>query len=449
MLLLFFVAVFMVIIATYLLFIAGSVAVCRLLQRNKRYYYRTNHFVSVSSMVYRMKRNGAGLASICILSTMILVMLSSTVCLYIGAEDAVRSRYPREVIVEAAYGEETPDLQAVRDVVARVLAEARMQPQNVLDYRYATVSAVFRENRAALDSEGLSLNVSGQARQILFVPLEAYNALADAPETLDAGEILVYSAKGDYPYDTLALEDFEVLRVKKRVPEFVTNGMDSAQMASSIFVVVPNYEEMVRLVNGRLASLGNERTYRHDYYAFDLGVSEERQIFIRDEIAKGMREILDTDARFARIVVESRVMEHVNFNAIYGGFLFLGVLLGIVFLFATVLIMYYKQVTEGYEDESRFDIMQKVGMTPQEIKRSVNSQVLTVFFLPLVAAGLHVAFAFPMIAKMLMLFGLTNLRLFVLVTLVCFLIFALFYVLVYRITSYAYLTIISGKKRWA
>ena len=133
-----------------------------------------------------------------------------------------------------------------------------------------------------------------------------------------------------------------------------------------------------------------------------------------------------------------------------GGFFFLGVLLGIVFLFATVLIMYYKQITEGYEDESRFDIMQKVGMTPREIKRSVNSQVLTVFFLPLVTAGVHVAFAFPMIAKLLLLFSLTNVKLFTLVTLGCFLVFALFYILVYRITSYAYLKIISGdKKRWA
>ena len=198
----FFVAVIMVIIATYLLFVAGSVALCRLLQKNKRYYYRTNHLISVSSMAYRMKRNGAGLASICILSTMVLVMLSSTACLYLGAEDSLRSRYPRNLVVDTAFLEES-DTVPVRAAVDEVLTRHGEEAQNVLHYRYLDVAGYFLEDQVIFDQSkltGFSLADYSDVRQMFIVPLEDYNRLMGTEETLEAHEVLLYSTKSDYSF---------------------------------------------------------------------------------------------------------------------------------------------------------------------------------------------------------------------------------------------------------
>ncbi len=197
----------------------------------------------------------------------------------------------------------------------------------------------------------------------------------------------------------------------------------------------------------RAASVGYEkaRPIVHDYYGFDLSCSDEEQQQIFSEIEERIRDMELTDSQFPVTSKECVAKERASLYSLYGGFFFLGILLGLVFLLAAVLIIYYKQVSEGYEDQSRFFIMQKVGMTKQEIRRSINSQILTVFFLPLLAAGVHVSFAFPMIRKLLLLLGLTDVKLFVMVMLGSYLLFAVFYVLVYRITSRAYYSIVSGK----
>ncbi len=447
----FFVAVIMVIIATYLLFVSGSVTICRLLQKNKKYYYKTNHFISVSSMRYRMKRNGAGLASICILCTMVLVMVSSTVCLYIGKEDSLRMRYPRNynlnVSVESLdmlHGE--PVRQSL-DALDSICENHGYAPTNVLSYPTAAFAGLIQNDRILLEvpeSVNQLMDIEN-LWQFFIISLEDYNRLMGASETLADDEVMVYTTK-DQTYDapTLTIGTGEPLKVKKQAESFVDNGVDAMQVIASLYIIVPDFDTAVTEFSEQQTPA--ELNY---IYAFDLSCSDDAQITLQEEMDAALSEIetqAGEDSGFS-LLLEGVASERSFFYGMYGGLFFLGILLGIVFIFAAVLIIYYKQVSEGYEDQSRFEIMQKVGMTRREIRRSINSQVLTVFFLPLIMAGVHLGFAFPLIRKLLLIFSLTNFKLLILVTVCCYLIFAFFYVLVYRATSRAYYSIVSTGER--
>lgn len=464
----FFVAVIMVIIATYLLFIAGSVTVCRLLQKNKRYYYKTNHFVSVSSMVYRMKRNGAGLASICILCTMVLVMLSGTVCLYVGTEDSLRSRYPRNIVLDTSFADmgimESGKIDQIRELAEQSVKEAgdgKLTAENILDYRLAEFSGLLADGGIYTYGEGryaFQMSTAANVWQIFMVPLEDYNRLMNQNETLEPDEVLIYTTKAVYDKNTIAVNDGEAKKIKKVVPEFVGNGVDAEQVIPSMFIFVPDLAAAAEPLEGLVDEWGYPILGLHWNYGFDLDCKDEIQNQILDRIEEAVNprpaagdleqeteseKESDTVEPPFYVSSEGVARERSGFYGVYGGLFFLGILLGVVFVFAAVLIIYYKQVSEGYEDQSRFEIMQKVGMTDKDIKRSVNSQVLTVFFLPLIMAGIHLAFAFPLVHKLLILFSLKNLKLLLIVTLFCYLIFALFYMLVYRITSKEYYKIVS------
>lgn len=448
----FFVAVIMVIIGTYFLFIAGSVSFCKLLQKNKRYYYKTHHFISVSSMVYRMKRNGAGLASICILCTMVLVMVSSTICLYIGTEDSLRTRYPRHINLDTtiqAFNEaDEVQMDKIRQISAEVVSEYGQEMSQVLDYRVAGLVGYLNEDQIILDESRLTeFHWDGYSDvwQIYVVPLEDYNRLMGQSETLEADEVLIYTTKmGEYTADTITFEDGNPMRVKKVVDDFADNGVDAMQVIPSLYIFVSDFQKVVEPLLG-MENLTSGIVSLHWFYGFDLNCEDEKQIEIMDELGRRI-DLLEIESGEGAPITsyEAVAKERTSFYGLYGGLFFLGVLLGIVFLFAAVLIIYYKQISEGYEDQSRFEIMQKVGMNRREIKKSINSQILTVFFLPLLTAGVHLCFAFPLIYKLLALFSLTNLSLLILVTVICYLIFSLFYVVIYRVTSHAYYSIVSG-----
>ena len=443
----FFVAAIMVIIATYLLIMAGSVALCRILQKNKGYYYKTNHFVSVSSMAYRMKRNGAGLASICILCTMVLIMVSSTACLYMGTEDSIRSRYPRHINLygnaatqQVLWGEAPQDTQAQAEALVE---EQGYTLQNVQTYRTAAFGGVIEGNQIRFDNSIYSNRWDTVAKicQFFVVPLADYNRVVGAQETLKADEVLIYSTKElSYGEDTIRLGDGPEYTVKKQVSQFVKNGIDSMQIFPTVYLFVNDPEALIKPVeNVIMEDSGSSPLTYQWYYGFDLSCDQEAQEALYEVL---MNRLENTPDFF--VYGECAAAERGYLYGMYGGLFFLGILLGIVFVFAAVLIIYYKQISEGYEDQSRFAIMQKVGMSKKDIRRSINSQILTVFFLPLIAAGVHLAFAFPMIRKLLLLFSLTNFPLLVGVTAACYLVFALFYLLVYRATSRSYFAIVSG-----
>ncbi len=442
---LFFVAVLMVIGATYLLFMAGSVTLCKVLKKNKKYYYKTNHFVSLSSMMFRMKRNGAGLASICILSTMVLVMVSGTVSLFLGTEDSLRSRYPRNLVVN------TPSLEdgvvsQVNQIVEGALEKYGVREENVLHYRQLVMSGMAEGNQMILDyaNKGeFSYTEYENIRQIMVVPVEDYNQIMGTDETLDRQEVLVCNTKTDWQenYQELILEGLGTWKIKDQV-EFVDNGIDAMQIIPTTYLFVSDVSVMEEMYQSYPKA--GEQFEFWNYYGTDLDCSDETQSLIAQEISAGLQSLGEQDPAFSATTVECVGAERMDFYSTYAGLFFLGILLGIVFLLGMVLIMYYKQVSEGYEDQSRFEILQKVGMTEREIRKSVNSQVLTVFFMPLIWAGIHTAFAFPMIYRLLQLFSLHNMWLLIGITGGCFLGFGLVYVLMYLLTSKSYYKIVRG-----
>lgn len=447
----FFVAVVMVIVATYLLLIAGSVVLCRLLQKNKSYYYKPNHFVSVSSMVYRMKRNGAGLASICILSTMVLVMLSSTGCLFIGAEDALRQQFPFDFSVNLSFHDQADcneeNLAPVRAIVEGAAGDAM---KDEIEYTIAeTAGLLEKDGNLILDSGALSDYSYDDLRQVYILPLSDYNSLMDANETLEPGEVLLFSTGRAYPYDTISLGGGEARTVRQA--EAFREVVTQVQPVTSYYLFVPDFVEYVDPLLDMVSASGRSLTYCYHLIQYNLDCDLETQIQVEDTIQEQLGSYLfDEEGNDQGVLkgfgTNSFASSREDFYSLYGSLFFLGILLSIVFVFAAVLMIYYKQISEGYEDQARFEIMRKVGMTKGEIRRSINSQVLTVFFLPLLLAGLHLAFAFPLIWKLIQFVGVTNLPLLIGVNVGCFLVFGLFYAVVYRVTSNVYYGIVSGAR---
>lgn len=448
---LFFLAVVMVILATYFLFIAGSVVLCRLLQKKKNYYYKTKHFVSLSSMIYRMKRNGAGLASICILSTMVLVTVSSTICLFVQAEDGVNKRYPQDIFMRlgtaggTALNEE--DTAPYINAVEEILAEHGEAAENLKDYRMYSMDvyqdgADFQIDLNQVSQIGMG---NGEIRSVYVIPLEDYNTISGSSAELGDNEVFIYPYKMNYDYDTVDFEGLGTWKAEKLDTEPFCIGEADANALGSLFLVVKDISVMDQMCEVKNESLAGEWTSSiQRCYGFDLACGDEKQ----SEIYNGIMERFTSMDSGVSWYTESKAQSRAEYVALFGGLFFLGILLGAVFLFGTVLIMYYKQISEGYEDQNRFDILMKVGMSRKEVKQSINSQVLTVFFLPLIAAGVHMAFAFPLISRILKLITMrTDENVFLLVTVCCYLVFALFYVIVYWVTSKSYYTIVSAAKK--
>ena len=454
----FFVAVCMVIVATYLLFISGSVMLCRLLQKNKHYYYKPNHFVSVSSMVYRMKRNGAGLASICVLSTMVLVIMMGAGSLYAGKEDSLNTRYPREFAVSVdfltdgetkRYSEEKADDFYAQ--VDEVLNSCDVTPENAEQVLSTTATGMLKDGALILDPstvDAANTETMEYVTQIYLIPLSAYNQCMGTDKTLNSGEVFLHCVRRTYDAPVITLSDGTVLTVKEHLTDMMGSGEAAMQIIPSMFIVTDDIEAVMESFNKELGSMSGKYKCRLEVsYSFDADLSEEQQMELGEAIRERVRELDYTgDGGFYSYNVACKAEERADFYGLFGGIFFLGIFLSILFLAATVLIIYYKQVTEGYEDEARFEIMRKVGMTAKDIRKSINSQMLTVFFLPLVTAAIHTAFAFPIVQKLLAIFNLQNTVLSLMVTLVAIVIFGIFYGVVYKITSNAYYAIVSGNK---
>ncbi len=447
---LFFVAVIFVIVGTYALFIAGSVALAKVLKKNKAYYYKPSHFVSVSGMTYRMKRNGAGLASICILSTMVLVMLSTTVCMFAGVEKTSQLRYPMDVTTMIGLSDGLEEECAVFE------AEMHRKADNLgvkieHEVKYNTWNAyvedkntgVFRTGEASSEVNPVQLN---------FFSIDAYNDtnLTGEKISLGDGEALILTYDYEYSFDTFEINDVK-LSVKEVKP---TNGnftflatLFSNSIPQILVFTNDSAAELYRQVKN--VSEG-EKCYVNRYIGWDVSDCDDETL---DQLCSDIRQIwLDgntaenTDWTLSTVYTDTYVNDFNYQVATYGGLFFLAIILGLVFISGTVLIMYYKQVTEGYEDAERYEIMKKVGMTEREIKKSINSQILTVFFAPLIAAGVHIAFAYNMIKLILRVMVAAAGSTFFYTTLICYAVFAVFYIAVYLITSKAYYRTISYGK---
>ena len=430
----FFIAATLVVVGTYLLFTAGSIAFLKLLRSSKSYYYRTGHFISVSGMIYRMKQNAVGLANICILSTMVLVMISATSSLMIGIDDVVNSRYPYDFVVYSREDTEERS-EALYARVRELQQEQGLSVTDEVEYSYLVFSAMQEGNSFRVSRENVLLDAD-KIVNLYVITLDEYNGAAGANASLSDGEILLYDSQGGYNAPSLKLFDREY-QVKAVLDDFPGKGLMAANIASSYFLVVPGQQEMDAIYAKQKEALTNIASEPDSFYAFDTDAAQEEQ----RAFAAALLDLMQNGE--LKGSPDSKVDADAIYLKLYGGFFFLGLFLGVLFLMAAVLIIYYKQISEGFEDRERFAIMRKVGLSRREVRAAIRSQVLTVFFLPLLVAGVHVAAAFPLMSRLLALLYLSNTRLYMACTAVSFLVFAAFYVIVYLLTARTYYRIVS------
>lgn len=447
----FFIAVLMVIVATYLLLVSGSVTLCRMLRRNKRYYYQTRHFISVSAMAYRMKRNGAGMATICILCTMVLVILTSTVCLYGGTDSMVDAICPQDINLtiglEARDGEENwKRLDAMQQMALDVTEEMGLTPENITSQRALVATGKVQNGDYGIitDADSLKANVL----ELTVYPLSVYEQATGETVTLADRELLYASFKTKETFSSMSFygsAPYRMIRAEKELPKRLLSA--DYRSAWGCLVVFTNDAEAFRSEITALVGEKSGEAMMMDRLALHFDLASEADTDTQEKLVKTLRsEAMKSTGKdfygMSSLSVDTRALCRMDYLSLFGGLFFLGMVLGPLFSIAAVLIMYYKQICEGYEDAERFAVMRKVGLTDAEIRRSVNSQVLTVFFAPLLMAGLHMLFAMPMIRLILGAFGLHNDSLFYGIGIGCYVVFAVIYALMYLLTSRRYYRIV-------
>ena len=424
-LLLFFVAVVLVILGTYLLFLTGITALLKLLKKNKRFYYKLNHFTAISGMLYRMKQNAAGLASICILFTALLVTVSTTFSLYTSMDGLLRARYPRNVLV-SAYGANQEAKDLIRRNVAETAEHLGLSLEHVIDREGWNITT------ARVGKELHTQEVPSEAYAVLDIFTEReFERFSGQEVNLSEDQVLLFDPLGTFPAgDTLQIDGntFAIVPCNYKMPDAST----MAQIYEQYYLVFQSGAVVERL----LAPSGSNiaPTFSYD---FDLAGASAQDIQSFSD-ALGDKDFSGPGVSYQQLLWEDSSSSRQAFLNLYGGLFFLGLFLGILFLLGTALIIYYKQVSEGYEDAKRFTIMQQVGMSHREVKQSIHSQILLVFFLPLLTAVLHLAFAFPMLEKILLVMGLADFWLIFLSTLGCVGVFALCYLAIYALTARTY-----------
>lgn len=416
----FFIAVICVIIGTYALFIAGSIVVLKMLRKNKAYYYNPKHFTSVSGMIYRMKQNGAGLANICVLSTMVLVMVSTTVSLYAGMEDILDSRFPRDVSIVCNEADTNKE-ETLQRLIKEQCEKAGVKITDRVRYRYGSMNAVLKGNNLEKVEQYYPDN---HFYYVEMITQEEYNRIEKQNVSLKEQEILTYTTNGKCGKKQINIAG-QNYQVKKELSEMTSQPKSTAEMYKTLYIVFANAEQIERIESFSYADKFNLKG--------DDGKQKETLEQIQNEFYE----------KFPDGTMESRMLSRSSFYELYGGLFFIGIYLGSMFIMATVLIIYYKQISEGYDDRERYQIMQKVGMSKKEVKRSIRSQVLSVFFLPLVVAVIHVAVAFKVMTKILGVLNLTNVSLFAVCTIITIAVFAVFYIIVYSITAKEYYRIVN------
>lgn len=448
----YFLAVFAVIIGTYCLFTSVSIAVLKALRRNKRYYYKAKHFISVSGMLYRMKRNAVGLANICILCTMVMVMVSGTLSLYLGSEEQVNVHCPSDVVVETTYyassaedhvyneetGEETIEYHTPYDAAAMdawfedYFAAHKLTPSSAKAVEYYTFTAVDSEDHVSLVT-AVTAETYAQLTGEAAPELAPGEALAHVPSGYKFGDGLNFLDKDG---NTLSIQFVGEAQLSSAQVELNTAILSQSE-DDDIVLVVPDRAALLELVAGQE---NGSYVWRGQY---DFDASDEALAAMVDDYFAASSEGDGVDAGYYDVLrIDLRSETERDVYGLSGGFLFLGVFLGIVFLMATVLIIYYKQVSEGYEDNARFEIMRKVGLSEREARRAIRSQILTVFFMPILVAAIHIAFDFNLVVLLLCLFSLTNVKLTALCTLGTLLVFCAVYAVVYALTARSYYKIV-------
>lgn len=442
---LFFVAVLLVIIGTFALFTAGSIALLKLLRNNKKFYYNKRHFMAVSGMLYRMKQNAAGLASICILSIMVLVVISTTVSMYVGIQDELMARYPNDVCVTVDYNSVIDKSSEIEKAIFDEIDSAEVK--NKKAFSYLSVFVGQKGDGFTTDKEHLSYQNS-YLFYILskddFIKID--NNFKDKIGNISKGEAVVVLNK---KYDKKDIKIFgKNYKVNKSFEHTEDNDLYVISTLNGLgYIILDNDESVQELYDVQEKMLGKGANYYTNKIRFDFKSGNKKQKAaaykkIDNAVKKYFKENKNDKKEISSYWVESRQENEQNFYLLYGGLFFLGIFLGTMFLIVTVMIIFYKQITEGYDDRERYQILEKVGMSSREVKDTIKSQIRIVFVLPIFAAAVHVTAAFPMVNRILKMLNLNNEKLFAGCLAATIIAFAVIYYLVFKVTSRAYYKIV-------
>ena len=429
----FFVAVLAVIFGTYLIFMAVSITVLKLMKNNKTFYYKPKNFISVSGLLYRMKRNAVGLANICILSTMVLVTMGTTSALYAGSEEAYNTRFPRDIIVNG-YRSTEGKLTEIEKNVKKATQDAGVEAKDLVSYNMLNV--VGRLNGTEISYETGNVGSLDKLRTVVVIELKDYNKVSKEQKTLNTGETLLFiDKKGKYEANEITVQGVN-LKIKEKLTDFPgALGTAAANAFDTYYVVVKDNTDVKKIESAlkKKLNMSDEEGEVYNYVGFNISDKTKEA-----KVIENFKQL----EKEGNINIEGKAENETNFKGFYASFLFIGVFISMIFVVSQVVIMYYKQISEGYEDKGKFGIMRKVGLTDRQIKQSIRSQVLMIFFAPLAVATLHTVVAYPFIEKILKLFLATNNNVFLIALAVTIAVFGVFYLIVYLITSRIYYRII-------
>lgn len=442
----FLLAVILVMAGTYLLFTAGSIVILKFLRRRKSFYYRTGNFISISGMLYRMKQNAIGLASICILSTGVLLMISMTVSIYFGMNDIMLNRYPYDVDMSVTSISED-ECQTAIEAFEKAIADNKVPVEKSVEEIYLDI-VCSKNGDQILIKPANTIRNSDSVLVLSLLNQAEYKRLTGISANLNDGEIFAW-----YPSavqkDSVTVDETEFTVKKWLDKNPLTCGEDA--VSDNAVLVVTNedfkkFDEMrTEMYKGVSSAPAGEDLTLH--LGLDITGSETDKIDFGTPVMEAVKDLRKNGGLSENSWITSgiRQQEYESYYADNGSLLFIGIFLGSLFLMGTAMIIYYKQISEGYEDQKRFEIMQKVGLSRREVRSSVRRQILMVFFLPLLMAMLHITMAFPMIRRLLLLFGMTNTKLFIGCTAGTVLIFAVVYGLIYLMTARSYYHIVERK----
>lgn len=429
----FFIAVLAVIFGTYLIFMAVSITVLKLMKNNKTFYYKPKNFISVSGLLYRMKRNAVGLANICILSTMVLVTMGTTSALYAGSEDAYNTRFPRDIIING-YRSTEGKLAEIEKNVKKATQDAGVETKDLVSYNMLNV--VGRLNGTEINYESEFTGSFDKIKTIVVLELKDYNKVSKEQKTLNAGETLLFiDKKGKYEANEITVQGVN-LKIKEKLTDFPgALGTAAANIMDTYYVVVKDNADVKKIESAlkKKLNISDGEGEIFNYVGFNISDKSKEA-----KVIENFKQL----EKEGNINIEGKAENETNFKGFYASFLFIGMFISMIFVVSQVVIMYYKQISEGYEDKGKFGIMRKVGLTDRQIKQSIRSQVLMIFFAPLAVATLHTVVAYPFIEKILKLFLATNNNVFLIALAVTIAVFGVFYLIVYLITSRIYYRII-------
>ena len=429
----FFLAVFLVIIGTYFVFTSGSIALLKVLKKNKKFYYKKENYVTISGMLYRMKKSAASLSNICIFSTMIIITLLCTVALSVGEEGAIRFNYPLDAVYVFS-GSNATDVSEITKEREKIAECNDIKITDSIHFNYFSFDAIIEGmNIESVDPK----QVKDRTSKVKIFSAKEYEEMTGKGVSLKENELLLFTTTLDYEYSEIAL-DGTTFTVKEQLSDLPFETKEPHSYGENVYFIVMNSWDQIVAFPEEM----NEASIKifYESYQFNVAGEEAQKSAFYDSFLSYCKEQKTFDS-FKNSLIWKFETQSMN-----GGLLFIGIFFGMIFTICLILIMYYKQISEGIEDKSNFEIMQEVGMDDHDVKATIHRQIMLVFYMPLLLAIVHTFVGLNLTINLLYALNLYETNQIRLCAGIVIVVFAIFYSLSYSVTAKAYFKIVKRKE---